>query len=356
MCIWGLIVKNKYLFLSGGTSPHTLKWIQEIIKYYDVYLISFNGISEEILHLLGEKKCFQINLQVKPSGGNFNYILHVKEVAKLVRQINPNFINAHYVTSYGFIAGLIKRFFSLHVKLICSAWGSDILVTPYKNFLYKFITKFALKQADIITSDSHFMSDKIKELVGDKKEILTFPFGLDEEGAQKLTKDEKLIYSNRALSKNYNISSIIEWFANLKDEEFKLVIANDGEDKQALLELACRLGIEKRVVFAGLLSKKWQKEYYQKAKFFISIPTSDSTSVSLLEAMNCGCIPIVSNIPANREWVIDGINGVFFTKDLDLNNINVAKDARMLNQKLIKDKAIFAKSIEKFIKSIEAMI
>lgn len=31
--------------------------------------------------------------------------------------------------------------------------------------------------------------------------------------------------------------------------------------------------------------------------------------MSLLEAMACGCIPIVSDLPSLREWVVDGVNG-----------------------------------------------
>ena len=41
----------------------------------------------------------------------------------------------------------------------------------------------------------------------------------------------------------------------------------------------------------------------------MSLPRSDATSVSLLEAMACGCLPVVSNLPANREWISDGVNG-----------------------------------------------
>jgi len=34
--------------------------------------------------------------------------------------------------------------------------------------------------------------------------------------------------------------------------------------------------------------------------------------VSLLEAMAAGCLPVVSDIPGNREWVQDGENGLLF--------------------------------------------
>lgn len=45
------------------------------------------------------------------------------------------------------------------------------------------------------------------------------------------------------------------------------------------------------------------------ADVFISTSLSDGNNVSLNEAMACGAFPIVSNIPANREWIDDGVTG-----------------------------------------------
>ena len=42
---------------------------------------------------------------------------------------------------------------------------------------------------------------------------------------------------------------------------------------------------------------------------YVSTSPHDTTSVSLLEAMACGLFPVVTDIPANREWIVDGENG-----------------------------------------------
>ena len=36
--------KNKYLLLSDGMSTQTLKWVKELAKYFDLYLISLIGL------------------------------------------------------------------------------------------------------------------------------------------------------------------------------------------------------------------------------------------------------------------------------------------------------------------------
>ena len=60
-----------------------------------------------------------------------------------------------------------------------------------------------------------------------------------------------------------------------------------------------------------------------KEELYISIPTSDSTSVTLLEAMAAGSLPIVSDLPANREWIEDGKNG-FLLEDMSKLNEKIA--------------------------------
>ncbi len=42
----------------------------------------------------------------------------------------------------------------------------------------------------------------------------------------------------------------------------------------------------------------------------LALAATDSTSVSLLEAMASGCVPVAADIAANRECITDGENGL----------------------------------------------
>jgi len=345
-------MKNKYLLLSDGISPHTLKWVKELSKYFDLYLISLNGMSEKLLEYMQKDKIFVLNERVKTVGGNAQLLLKYFELKNIVERINPKYINAHYLSSYGFLAALLKKS-NREIKLIQSTWGSDILVTPFENIVKRKLAKFALSRADLITSDSFFMSDKIGEIYHNNI-IMTFPFGLELFKVQEtIEKDDFLIFSNRALVVNYNIDKIVDWFANLEDERYRLVIANSGEMKEFIEELVAEYSLKDRVEFVGFLTQEEQNKFYAKSKYYISIPSSDSTAVSLLEAMKFGCYPIVSNLSANREWILDGVNGSYFTDTVECPKVKY--DVIRINQNIIKERAIFEKSIESYLERVKTL-
>jgi glycosyltransferase involved in cell wall biosynthesis len=54
---------------------------------------------------------------------------------------------------------------------------------------------------------------------------------------------------------------------------------------------------------------------YLRAPITVSIPSSDATAASVLEAMACGSFPVVSDLPANRQLVTDGSNGLVVPVD-----------------------------------------
>lgn len=345
-------MKSKYLILADGKSPHTLKWLKELANFFELYLVSLNGINEVAYQYIQKENIYVVNESVNVSGGNRKLLLKYFDIKKIVEKLAPKYINAHYLSSYGVIAALIKRS-NPNLKLIQSTWGTDILVTPYENFIKRKIAAFALAKADLITSDSYFMSDKIVELSGNKR-VETFAFGLDRvDKESQYEKNENLIFSNRALSKNYNINKIIEWFAGLHNEKLNLVIANDGSLKNELQSLAESLSLEEQISFVGFLNKEAQDSLYKKAAYYISIPSSDSTAVSLLEAMSYGCYPIVSNLPANREWIIDNCNGSFFSEKMGLPIID--DNIQSINKNIINKKAIFSKSIANYVKRLETL-
>jgi L-malate glycosyltransferase len=342
----------KICFLGDGGSIHILRWIDYFVKKdHEVHLISFTDFKD--INNLSGRSNFHIhkigNFNINSGGGNWRYLLSLQQVKNVLKEIKPDIVNAHYITSYGFLAALLGI-----KKLVLSAWGSDILVAPGKSKLYEFITKFALRKAKLITSDSEYMSSIIRELV--KNEVMTVPMGV-EEGLCKLDRqinnDEVTILSLRTIDKNCNINSIVGAFYQLckKYNNARLIITNNGPEIDNIKKLVGDLNLEDKVDFMGFISRDTLIDLLLKSQVYVSIPDSDSTSVTLLEAMASGIIPIVSNIPANCEWIKSNSNGLILENKNDfllyelfveaLENKRLKENCLIKNREIILKKAIW---------------
>ena len=214
---------KKYVIIGNAQSVHILKWVKELVKYFEVFIISSTTTHEEIQSIIPEENIFNLDLSVNDDGGNSGLIKKYFKVKSLIKSIDPDFVNPHYITSHGFLAALIKKTTNLKFKLIQSAWGTDVLVTPFKNKIYYKISKFCLDSADLATSDSDYMTKVINDISPVKTS--TFIFGIDKLPKIKLEdKNQNLYFSNRMLSENYNIDAVIRLFQKIsaKNPEARL--------------------------------------------------------------------------------------------------------------------------------------
>ncbi len=291
-----------------------------------------------------------------PISYNLSYILRIPKIRSLVRAIKPDILHAYYATSYGLIGACCD-----YEPIIISCIGSDIMMNPQKLMLYKWITKYALMKATYITSVSRPITDRIIKLGIEPKKIRTFPFGIDPQKFFATSQDDKkfALLSIRSLEPIYNIETILKGFSFLRKEGFegRLVIVGGGPEEKRLKKLAKNLGISDYLDFVGVAPHHKVAEYLRASQIYLSMSLSDGASTSFLEAMACGAFPIVSDIPANREWIIHGENG-FLVSPLDsrelarcvmqaFNNPNLMETAAKMNFELIRNKAILQKNLEK---------
>ena len=300
----------RYVLIGDGDSPHLLKWARALQPLVELWLCSSRGFAPEFEQLLPSTRRLALHTHPAQQGSNFVLQQQVFKVARWLKDIDPDWINPHYLTSHGTLALLAKRFGRLRGRLIASAWGSDILVTPQRHAAYRWLTQAILRSATFCTSDSQHMTGIMQQLGA--REVLTFPFGLDSLPAlPRGHKQPWLCYANRGLEPIYQPQRVLELFAAIAawQPQAQLVIANDGSLRPQLEQWVAQHGLQQQVRFVGRLTAQQQTEYYARAQWYLSQPASDSVAVSVLEAMAYGCIPLLSDLPANRELVQDGGNG-----------------------------------------------
>jgi len=290
-------------------------------------------------------------------------IVSIYRIKQIINQVKPDIIHVQQINSYAWFSLLGLRLSRIPAKIILTAWGSDILILPQQNILFKKLIQFSLAQANVVTSDSLYMSSQIKKLCN-VANVITLNFGVKDLPVfdNKIHK-QKIILSNRLHKKLYNIDKIICGFAKFiynypQYNDYKLVVAASGDETPNLYKLVQDLDIVDKIEFVGMLDQITLRKYYQIAQVFVSIPDSDATSVSLLEALSYGCIPVLSNLPANLEWVIDEYNGL-----INQNNANLAEDIAAgvilansdhyidfykINHALVATKADYTENIQKF--------
>jgi len=349
----------RVVLFGDGESPHLLKWARALAPRVELFVASSRGLAPPLAALLPAERTLLLSHAPKFSGGNAALLKTLPRLARWLRGVDADWISAHYLTSHGTLAWLARKC-GVRARLAASAWGSDILVTPDHSALLRWATSRVLRDAAVCTSDSEFMARRMRELGA--RDVMTFPFGLDALPPPPDAKAPRLFFANRGLEDIYDPMRVLALFAGVAAAwpDARLVVANSGALRAALQARARQLGLAHRIDFVGRLDAAAQSAFYARARWYVSLPRSDSVSVSVLEAMGHGCIPLLSDLPANRELVRDGANGLVVPDGVDAFDVaaldRLAADAPAIaaaNRAWVGAHALFGPCVDAFVTRLE---
>ncbi len=311
---------------------HLQRWVKYFVeKGHEVHIITREPyeIIDVHVHVFAAHSTLSFFYKIPIAARLFHSLykyFEINRLKKLIDKINPDVINAHYLTNYGVFASKLD----FH-PFIITCWGSDILVAPGK-FGEQHVEemKKALTKADLITVESEYMNKSIEQLgINNRVEVVRHgvdlnKFNLDIETDTNLkqdikSNDEIVIISTRNFEPVYNIQCVIEAFYLIQKKyaKIKLILLGKGSLEKQLKNLVNELNIHKKTLFLGHVPHEEIPKYYNLSDIYVSSSISDAMSVSKLEAMACGLIPVVSDIPANHEVIKDGENGFIFKNNPD---------------------------------------
>lgn len=331
---------RKKLLLVGSTiSPVHLKSYYHLVKdYFDEILIVTNCPIDFCKYEIVD---FSVKRPFRIAG-------NIKSFRRIMNSFNPSVIHVHQANSCAYITTKANQ---KKYPLVLTIWGSDVLLLPQKGFIFKYLVKYSLKRADAITADANYIGSVIQKL-GVRKEINVANFGIDL-GQVIIPPKENIIYSNRLHNELYNIDQVINSFSDFVKEfpQWKLIVGGNGKKTEDLKKLAKNCLPENSYEFIGFVDKEENQRQYLRAKIWISIPSSDGTAISLLEAMTYGCVPVVSDLPANSEWITEGVNGCI-VRDGIVQGLREAAGLPIAKVQEINSKIIQAKATKKVNKAI----
>lgn len=189
----------------------------------------------------------------------------------------------------------------------------------YLPFNVKWFVRYVMwyyNHCDFITAPSQSVFDDIGEKYFKKNhQPLSNP--IDTETYKPVTVERKQIlktelgvgsmtiaYAGR-LGREKNVDVLIEAVALVKEKipTVQLVIAGHGSEETALKKLAQKLNISENVKFVGTLNKTALSKMFQAANVFVTMSTSETQSMVLLQAMACGIPVIGANSLALPEYI-----------------------------------------------------
>lgn len=260
----------------------------------------------------------EITIKKLPWGGKLGYYLNAIYLKKEFKRNKFDLYNSHYASGYG----TLVRLTDCH-PLALAVFGADVYDVPFKSLWHRKMVIKNLRNADVITSTSQVMADKVREYYHDDKTIYVTPFGVDLKRFQPQPVEKDGVFEFGIVKKiepKYGIDILIKAYKQFRDNhqntESRLVIYGRGSYEDEYKNLSQSLGIEKSVHFKGFISNELVPEAFSKMDVacFPSILDSESFGVAAVEAMACGTPVIVSDASGFTEVVENGTTGIIVPK------------------------------------------
>ena len=126
------------------------------------------------------------------------------------------------------------------------------------------------------------------------------------------------------------------------------------------------LGISASVSLLPRQTRPQLADLFRQAQVVVSPTTHDGTPNTLLEAMACGCFPVVGDIESLREWITPGVNGLLTTPDdphalagaivQALENPALRASAAAYNQRLVAERAEYEQGMRRAEKFYQELV
>jgi glycosyltransferase involved in cell wall biosynthesis len=323
----------RILYFSRDYTPHDHR-----------FLAALSGTEHQVDYLRLEQRGHQledrplpVNIRQVPWAGGSHPVgwreglSLLRDLRRVIREIKPDIIHAGPIQRPAFLSALAG-----FRPLVSMSWGYDLLQDANRGALWSWATRYTLKRSAALVGDCETVRHRAVTFGMPVERIITFPWGIDLDhftpsgrsyAWNECTNEEPptdypqtqasrpfTLLSTRSWEPIYGVEFIARAFATIARQrpEIRLIMLGNGSQASMLRQIFLSAGVEQQVYFPGQVGYSALPEFYRSADLYLSASHSDGTSISLLEALGCGCPALVSDIPGNREWVTPGEQGWWF--------------------------------------------
>lgn len=298
-----------YQIATGLSSDHTID-VFTAVPDKKVPVTSFRLVKvSPDYKFVNRKNVHNISDSVK-----FNF--HIKHHMKEINEYDVAILSTIPYYGYGSLLEGIK----IHkISIFYEAWYEYLRVlNPAIRLLLPREIKRIVRNSDSIIAISKTTANSLIKNYGGTN-VHVIPMGIEsikEYGSSEKTYD--IGYIGR-FSEIKHIDHILYAASKLKAifPDIRIGLAGDGPLMSSVKEKTYKLGLEKHVEFPGRLDGEKKYEFLRSIKIFIMPSEREGFSMSTLEAMSCGAVPVVaepkySEVFGVSDFVINGVTGLYY--------------------------------------------
>jgi glycosyltransferase involved in cell wall biosynthesis len=234
-------------------------------------------------------------------------------------QFRPDVVHALRIQNEGYIGG------STHYHpWILSSWGSDFVFMAKRFPVHRLLTRQVMKKPDAFTADcrrdiclahDHGLSPNVP--------TRCFPgnggidLGFFHPGNREARARDRVIVYARGMTPFARLDTLLRAFklasAREKGHLAKLILLIPPALVPTIERMRREFGLsDARVIVRSCVGRDELARLFQTTAVSVSVLPNDGIPISMLEAMACGALPVMSNLESIREWITHGVNGFLF--------------------------------------------
>ena len=303
-------------YYADGRYIHAERWMRFFAERgHEMHLISFAELEADRIAALEE-----IGITYHGATGNFHIkkfwetLRDLRFIRSVLKREKFDVLHCHFLTANCWYTALS----GFHPYVITIMGGGDVTGPGWKpdgNTQSRYLTPYALRNADYITSWSHFMADVVRPFIdGTPIEVVHGGIHLErftpgpkrEDLLEKwsIPVDAPVVFSPRLMRPLSNILEIAKAAhmisAAIPNTHYVVAFPTSviDTDYGKSVQEAFAAGVAKdNVRFVSEISHTEIADYFRLADVTVSVPITDGTPMTVLESMACGTPAVIGNLP-----------------------------------------------------------
>ena len=367
----------RILYLTDNNSVHNRRFLEKLaFAGYEVWFWNLTAAQPSAGGLPGGVQSIVSKKSVDRSASPGQYREFLPEFQSVLKELRPALVHAGPIQSGGYLVALAD----FHPVVLMS-WGSDLLVEAERNSEWKQATELATQKADAFFCDCDTVRKKANSFrVFPDSRVVQFPWGVKRgvfspvgplPPGDRFTRragTTTFIYT-RSYDPLYGTDVLLDGFlrARSANPSLRLLLLGNGSQDQSIRSFVQAHDLNDAVSLLGPQPADELPMWFRAADAYVSCAKSDGTSISMLEAMATGLPVVVTDIPSNREWVVEPENGWLAAAgspegvaDRMLQVANLTRQERKTiserNQRVVGERADWDKNFPRLLEMYERLV